>query len=239
VFCFAWFCNAAVHLGMGDLSILRYARSPSAAWASAAGMFLGHTVAWLCAALLFVYWVKVKGGDLEAAKAVPLGTMVNDAAGLAGLICIVVAGWTTANPTLYRAGLAFQGLFPKMSRATATLIAGAVCTVAGAFPAFATGLLEFVGIYGTVLAPVGAILFVDFWFARHAGLRAEWAHQTGGTFNTAALLAWLLPLGIGAWLYKAHDIFPSYLTLPVWTLAGLLYLLFARWLPQPTANSLP
>ena len=28
---------------------------------------------------------------------------------LPGLLCVAAAGWTTANPTLYRAGLAFQG----------------------------------------------------------------------------------------------------------------------------------
>ena len=63
MFFFAWFCNAAVHLGMGDISILRYARKPSYGWASAAGMYLGHCLAWVCAALLLIYWVKTRGTD--------------------------------------------------------------------------------------------------------------------------------------------------------------------------------
>lgn len=29
VVCFAWFCNAAMNLGMSDLSIFRFARKPS------------------------------------------------------------------------------------------------------------------------------------------------------------------------------------------------------------------
>jgi purine-cytosine permease-like protein len=50
------------------------------------------------------------------------------------MMALVVAGWTTANPTIYRAGLAFQGVMPSRSLATMTLIAGAVATIAGAFP---------------------------------------------------------------------------------------------------------
>lgn len=239
VFFFAWLCNAAVHLGMADLSILRFARSANAGWASAAGMFLGHCVAWLCAALLLVYWVRQKGGDVDAAKAVSLGDMVNDAAGIAGLICVVIAGWTTANPTLYRAGLAFQALIPGMSRTQATILAGAVCTGAGLFPAFAMKLLDFVGIYGTILAPVGAILFVDFWLAPRVGLVREWAARNGGGFNFAALLAWVLPLVAGGWAYATFPLVkavPSYLVVPCWIAAGLCYIVLGRLLPAPRAT---
>ncbi|MFN9914945.1 MAG: hypothetical protein ACK53L_20315, partial [Pirellulaceae bacterium] len=132
------------------------ARSPRAGYASAAGMFLGHYLAWICAALLLVYWVRERGVDPAVGK--DPGTMVHDAVGWAGLICIVIAGWTTANPTIYRAGLAFQGIWPGMSREMSTLVAGLVCIAAGIFPAFAMNLLGFVGLYGTILAPVGAII---------------------------------------------------------------------------------
>jgi len=101
IVCFSWFCNAAMHLGMSDLSIFRFARKPSYGWASAAGMFLGHYIAWICAALLLVYWVRERGAN--PAQGVPPGPMVNDAVGIAGLFCVVIAGWTTANPTIYRA----------------------------------------------------------------------------------------------------------------------------------------
>ncbi|MCU0792101.1 MAG: hypothetical protein MUE42_04470 [Opitutaceae bacterium] len=242
VFFFAWLCNAAMHLGMADLSILRFARDERAGWAPAAGMYLGHFVAWLCAALMLAYWVKRMGGDVEAAKAVSLGDMVNDAAGITGLICVVIAGWTTANPTLYRAGLAFQAMVPALSRTQATLLAGAVCTGAGLFPAFAMRLLDFVGIYGTILAPVGAILFVDFWLARRFGIVREWASRHQGGFNFAALLAWVLPLLVGAWAYVTFPLIkavPSYLVVPCWIAAGACYLCLARLLPVPRENSHP
>ena len=70
--------------------------------------------------------------------------MAYKAAGVAGLLCVIVAGWTTANPTIYRAGLAFQAIMPKVSRFKVTLATGMLATVAGMFPAIAMKLLDFV-----------------------------------------------------------------------------------------------
>lgn len=230
---FSWFCNAAMHLGMSDMSIFRYARKPSYGWAAAAGMYLGHYVAWICAALLLVYWVKAKGAS--AAAGVAPGPMVWDAVGWAGLICVIIAGWTTANPTIYRAGLAFQGMFPKMSRTTGTVIAGTVCTVAGVFPAFAMKLLDFVGIYGTILAPVGAVIFVDHYVAPKTGLTRDYAEKTRTNFNLAVLLAWVIPVGCGLWLYKTQGVNSFMLPLPCWIACAMLYIIFSKLLNrQPT-----
>lgn len=233
VVCFAWFCNAAMNLGMSDLSIFRFARKPSYGWASAAGMYLGHYVAWICAALLLVYWVRDQGAD--PVKGVPPGPMVWDAVGWAGLLCVMIAGWTTANPTLYRAGLAFQGMFPKMSRVAGTLIAGVVCTVASVFPAVAMKLLDFVGIYGTILCPVGAVIVVDHYLAKRIGLPAEYAARTGTSFNVAVLLAWALPVLVALYFYRAHGVNSFFLPLPTWLACGVLYIVFTRLLNRPPA----
>jgi NCS1 family nucleobase:cation symporter-1 len=211
---------------MADLSVLRFAKSPNAGFASAAGMFLGHYIAWICAALLLVYWVRNHGVDPSKGK--DPGTMVNDAVGWAGLICIIIAGWTTANPTIYRAGLAFQGIVPTMPRNVSTLIAGIVCTAAGIFPAFAMNLLSFVGIYGTILAPIGAILIVDHFLAKAVGIPTDPAERTGTTFNVVVLLAWLIPVGIAIYLYRYQEIFPSYLPLPTSIACGFLYILLSK-----------
>ena len=236
VVCFAWFCNAAMHLGMSDLSIFRYARKARYGWASAAGMFLGHYVAWICAALLLVYWVNAKGANAQ--QGVPPGPMVWDAVGWAGLICVVIAGWTTANPTIYRAGLAFQGMFPKTSRTTGTIIAGVVCTVASVFPAFAMKLLDFVGIYGTILAPVGAVIFVDYFLAKKVGLVTDYAERTRTSFNVAVLLAWVIPVAVGLWFYKVKGVNSFFLPLPCWLACGLLYIALAKTLNrQPVSAS--
>jgi len=233
---FAWFCNAAVHLGMSDLSILRFARKPSYGWASAAGMFLGHYVAWICAALLLVYWVRQFGVDPQ--KGAMPGPMVFDAVGVTGLLCVAVAGWTTANPTIYRAGLAFQGMFPKMTRTTATIIAGAVCTVAGVFPAVAMKLLDFVGLYGTILAPVGAVIVVDHFLARRLGLATDYAERQGIRFNVAVLLAWAIPVAIGLAIYRTQDINSFMLPLPCWLACGALYILFSKLMNRGAGSGL-
>ncbi|HVU23120.1 MAG TPA: hypothetical protein VHE13_03275 [Opitutus sp.] len=232
---FAWLCNAAMHLGMSDLSIFRYARKPTAGWAASAGMFLGHYVAWICASLLFALELQQRGAGASNAP----GPMVFAATGWAGLACVVIAGWTTANPTIYRAGLAFQGVMPSMSRQAGTIIAGAVATIAGLFPAFAMKLLDFVGIYGTVLAPVGAIIVVDHYFAKKLGLTPDWAERVHSSFNVAALLAWIVPVGIFFYLYKTYHIFASYLTVPVWLACGALYVVLSRMLLRRPAAATP
>ena len=235
VFFFAWFCNAAMHLGMSDMSVLRYAKKASSGWAPAAGMYLGHCIAWICASLLFAYQIQRFG---DAASPAP-GPMVFEAVGWVGLICVVIAGWTTANPTIYRAGLAFQGVLPRLSRARATLIAGTVCTIAGLFPAFAMKLLDFVGIYGMVLAPVGAIIVVDVFFAKRLGFASDPAANGLTTFNVPALLAWVIPAAIGFWAVAFFNMpLPTYATLPVWIGSGLLYILLSMLWKRPAPLAL-
>ena len=160
--------------------------------------------------------------------------MVNDAVGWAGLICVIIAGWTTANPTIYRAGLAFQAMIPGMSRVAATMLAGGLCIAAGIFPAFAMNLLDFVGIYGTILAPVGAIIVVDHFLAEKVGIPRDPAERSGSSFNMAVLIAWLLPVAVAMWLYKTQGVFASYLPLPCSVACGLLYIVFSRLAARET-----
>jgi purine-cytosine permease-like protein len=112
---FAWFCNAAMHVGMSDLSVFRYAKKASSGWATAGGMYVGHYMAWLAAALMLAAQIKLT----QSADPVP-GPMAFNVVGIEGIICVVVAGWTTANPTIYRAGLAFQAMLPGTSRLSMT-----------------------------------------------------------------------------------------------------------------------
>lgn len=233
---FAWLCNGAMHFGMADLSIFRFARKPSAGWAPAIGMFLGHYMAWICAALLLAAQIKLSQ-DLTADP----GALAWGALGWTGIICVVIAGWTTANPTIYRAGLAFQGILPKSSRTVMTLVAGAVATLAGAFPNLSAQLLGFVGTYGTVLGPMGAIIFVDFYFMRKFGLSDEYAARTNQQISVAVLLAWLVPVAVGLYLIFQVEIFAAYAVIPCWIASGIIYLVLSKImqkpLPEEGANS--
>ena len=230
----SWFANAAMHVGMSDLSVFRYARRPSAGWATAAGMYVGHYMAWIAAALLYALYLQQPDSQaiLAAGDVPPVapGPMTYQAIGVAGILVVVVASWTTANPTIYRAGLAFQAIFPRLSTARVTLIAGAIATVAGIFPAFAMQLLGFVALYGFILAPIGAVIVFDHFFSRRAGVRPEWAAATGGGFNLAVLLAWVVSMAIFYSISAFGGVFLSFLTAPAWITCGVLFLVFSRLL---------
>ena len=240
---FAWFCNMAMHIGMSDLSIFRYARKSWYAVASAAGMYTGHFLAWLAASMLFALQLRSAGlVNAEAIRAAaaantlpaPLpGPLAHGACGLAGLICVIVAGWTTANPTIYRAGLAFQAIAPRSNRFVVTLVTGMIAAVAATFPALAMKLLEFVALYGMLLMPMGAVVFVDFWLMKRLGLSNNYAEQTGRVFNLAAFLTWFITLGLCVLLVYQANVQIYFVSLPGWFMAVVLYILLSKLLQRP------
>lgn len=228
---FAWLCNGAMHFGMSDLSIFRFARSKSSGWAPSIGMFLGHYMAWIAAALMLGALIKLQpeltlGSDGKV-TANP-GILAYQSLGWTGILGVVIAGWTTANPTIYRAGLAFQGVLPGSTRTVMTIVAGVVATMAGAFPNLSAKLLDFVGTYGTVLGPMGAVIFVDFYWMKKFGLREEYASHSGTSFNVAVLLAWLLPVAVGLYFIFWQGLFAAYAVIPCWIVCGILFLALSK-----------
>lgn len=235
---FAWFCNMAAHIGMSDLSILRFAKKPSYGLASATGMYLGHFIAWISASILFALQLHRDPSNVDVLP----GPLAAQACGIAGLICVIVAGWTTANPTIYRAGLAFQAVIPKVSRFKVTFVTGMIAAVAGLFPAIAMQLLGFVALYGLALMPMGAVIFCDFWLMRRFGMRSYYAELTGRTIYGPAAIAWLLTLAVCLWSVASGYIDIYFVSLPGWFLAAALYLglsHFAQRSGTPTSVSTP
>ncbi|MBC2594183.1 hypothetical protein H5P28_07900 [Ruficoccus amylovorans] len=219
---FAWFCNSAMNVGMADLSVFRFAKKPSYGWASSAGVYVGHYMAWIAAALMLAAQIKLN----QDATPIP-GRMASNVAGLAGIVCVIVAGWTTANPTIYRAGLAFQAMVPKASRFKVTLAAGMVATLAGVFPALAWKLLGFVGLYGTILAPVGAVIFVDWYFVRRQNPEALYNAEPASSFSLSVLAAWVIPVGIALYFMHFQGISSWFLPLPTWIACAVIYYLLS------------
>ncbi len=220
---FGWFANAAMHVGMSDLSVFRFAKKASYSWASAAGMYVGHYMAWIAAAFMLAAQIKLT----QDANPVP-GPMANNVVGLAGIVCVILAGWTTANPTIYRAGLAFQAIMPKISRFKVTLATGGIATIAGVFPAFAWKLLGFVGIYGTILAPIGAIIVFDWYFHRKGDPANLHNSEPASSFSIPVLLAWVIPVTVAMYFIFAQGISAWFFPLPCWIACGLLYLAFTH-----------
>jgi len=222
---FSWFANAAMHLGMSDLTILRYARKWQYGFASAVGMFLGHYVAWIASGILYA-----------AAHSDAPGVVAFEAIGLAGAICVVIAGWTTANPTLYRAGMALQ-VASGWSRWKVTLLAGAITTAAALFPALVMKLLDFVALYGLVLVPMGAVILADFYFIPKLGLQSFYAEKKKIDFNLAAAATWFLMLGLALVLHLYFKIELYFLPAPIWILSLGAFLLFSKLYQKETLST--
>lgn len=225
---FAWFCNMAWHIGMADLSILRFAKKSWYALTSAGGMYLGHFMAWIAASTLYAVQLKRDPSN----TAVLPGPLAYRACGLAGLLCVVIAGWTTANPTLYRAGLAFQSLHPAWSRFRVTLVIGLIASVTAIFPIVTMRLLDFVALWGMILMPMGAVIFVDFWILPRLELRSNFAELTGRAINWAAGIAWLTSMIVGTWLVLRGGVQIYFVSLPCWFVTVLSYLALSAWVQR-------
>jgi len=219
---FAWICNLAMHGGLSDMALFRYARKASYGLCSAFGMFLGHYLAWICAGMMGVGAALLLKMPLARLDSGEVGYQV---LGWSGILAVIAAGWTTSNPTLYRAGLALQAITPNWSRARVTLAAGAITTIIACFPFVFTRLLDFVGVYGLLLAPTGAIVVSEHWIFPRLGLNRYWASSRA--VNGPALIAWVSGVGLAVLLERTGTLHLFYLFLPVYLLTSVLYILLA------------
>ncbi len=221
---FAWFANMAMHIGMADMSILRYAKKWQYGFCSAAGMYVGHYIAWVASGILYALFLFESNNSMTFAP----GPVAYRAAGIAGAICVVIAGWTTANPTIYRAGLAVQSVMSHWKTWRVTLIVGAITTIAACFPGLVMQLLDFVALYGLILMPLGAVIFVDTWILPKLGMVSDYAEKRGISFNWAAAISWVVTLGICFLINRWFGLDVYFLGLPGWFIAVLLYLVFSK-----------
>ncbi|MCB9501595.1 MAG: hypothetical protein H6696_06625 [Deferribacteres bacterium] len=229
---FAWFCNMAMHIGMADLSILRYAKKWYYGLSSATGMYLGHYIAWVASGILYSLFLLESANSIEFAP----GPVAFRAAGLAGAICVVIAGWTTANPTIYRAGLALQAIRPQWKTWRVTAVVGGITTLAAVFPALVMKLLEFVALYGLVLMPMGAVIIIDIYILPKLNLSSNYAEVFKKNFNPSAAITWVLTLLSALFfnMYFGVEIF--FLGLPGWFIAALVYIVSSKII-QPKNQS--
>jgi NCS1 family nucleobase:cation symporter-1 len=187
-------------------------------------MFLGHYLALICAGIMGATTALILGktmGDLDA------GEVAWQALGISGIIAVIIAGWTTSNPTLYRAGLAFQAVTPGWPRWLVTLVAGAVTTLIACSPFVFTKLLDFVGWYGLLLMPVGAIVFVEHWIFPRLGWTQFWASRKKLTVSWPALLSWGIAIVVALVLERTGTLHLFFLFIPVWVLTAVLYIILA------------
>jgi purine-cytosine permease-like protein len=217
---FSWFGNMAWHIGMGDLSIFRYARKAKYGFAPVSGMFLGHYIAWICAGMLYAVQLQADPADTTVAP----GPMAMKAMGIAGVLLVLISGWTTANPIIYRSGLAFQGINPKWSRSKITLVAGGIASIIGIFPGLSMKFMSFAALYGLILMPMGAVIFADQYFMKKLGLENFFAEKRNISFYLPPALAWILTLGFCLFLNLYYRVQIFFLGLPGWFMAVIIYM---------------
>ena len=217
---FAWICNLAFHVGLSDMAVLRFAPRASYGLFSACGMYLGHFLAWICAGVMgaaAAHLLQTPLGELDA------GEVAFQALGVSGIICVILAGWATSNPTLYRAGLALQSITPNWPRWLVTLVAGIFTTVVACFPFVFGYLLEFVALFGILLVPVGAIVFVEHWIFPHLGIPQFRTGALGRSLNPLALAVWAIAVSCALGLTLLGLVHLFFVAIPVWFLTAVLY----------------
>lgn len=221
---FAWAANSFTHTGLIDMALLRYAKKNWYGLMSSTGMLFGHYVAWISAGFMGAATASI---TLTSITVLAPGDVAWYALGYAGLLTVIIGGWTTANPNLYRAGLAAQGVFPSLSRVRTTLIVGVGIMIAAAFPFVYRNFLPLVTYAGVVLVGIGGIAFAEHHLFPRLGLTKFWAKYKG-VQNIPAILAWGTSL-LFAFGMIVLGIIPYYFVfIPVWAVAMGTYILLAR-----------
>ncbi len=223
VIAFAWMCNLAYHGGLNDMSLFRYAKNRRYGYVTAYGMYVGHFFAWgsagvMGAAASILLNTPLAGLDSGAITAVTLGRV--------GLLAVIIAGWTTANPSIYRATLSFQSAFNVQNYKKLTYIVGAVMTVAACFPIMSQ-VMTIVNIIVLVVPAVGAIVLTEHWIIPKVGGTRYWAMYKGWKMNYAGLIAWLISLGFVIVMKMTGVIHSYFLFLPTYLIAIAAYLILA------------
>lgn len=222
---FAWAANTFTHFGLIDMALFRYAKKKIYGLCTSSGMLFGHYLAWIAAGIMgagTAVLLKTSIVDLDP------GDVAHYALGLSGFVIVIVAGWTTANANLYRAGLAAQAIFQKRSRKQTTLAVGVVTVIVACFPFVFTKMLPLLTYSGLLVVSVGGIVFAEHVIFPRIGLTPYWVTYRKISNSTPAVVSWGVGLVFGFGL-NALNIMPFYyLFIPTWIFTIIIYTLMAR-----------
>ena len=222
---FAWAANSITHFGLIDMAIFRFAKRKRYGLLSGVGMFFGHYIAWISA------------GIMGAGAAVLLKTTITSldpgdvayhALGLTGFVIIIIAGWTTANANLYRAGLAAQSIFVNHSREKTTAIVGILTVIIACFPFVFSQMLPLLTYAGLLVVPVGGIVFAEHMLFPKLGLTRYWAKYQNISRSIPAIATWALALAFGFGLNALDVMSFYYLFIPTWIFSIVIYTVLAK-----------
>ena len=222
---FAWAANTITHFGLIDMALLRFAKKKVYGLATSTGMLFGHYIAWVSAGIMGAGTAVIVGKSITALDP---GDVAYYALGWSGFIIVIIAGWTTAITNLYRAGLAAQSVFTKVSRARTTTIVGGVMVIVACFPFVFTQILPLLTYAGLLVVPVGAIVFAEHQIFPRIGLTRYWLYYQKKEKSIPAIASWIIGLIFGFGLNALDVISFYYLFLPTWVLTIVVYILLSR-----------
>ncbi|TWT49263.1 hypothetical protein Pla22_44570 [Rubripirellula amarantea] len=221
---FAWAANTITHFGLIDMALLRYAKKSVYGLCTSAGMLFGHYIAWIAAGIMGAGTaVLMKSTIVELDP----GDVAYRALGLSGYVIVIIAGWTTANANLYRAGLAAQAIFHMHSRKKVTFTVGVVTVAIACFPFVYKQILPLLTYAGLIVVPVGGIVFAEHVIFPRISLTRYWAKYKGLTHSTPAVASWVAGLVFGFGLNYLHVMSFFYLFLPTWAFTIVFYTMLA------------
>ncbi|TWU20476.1 hypothetical protein Pla52o_43540 [Novipirellula galeiformis] len=222
---FAWAANTITHFGLIDMALLRYAKRSIYGLCTSAGMLFGHYVAWIASGIMgagAAVLLKSTIAQLDP------GDVAYNALGWSGYVIVIVAGWTTANANLYRAGLAAQAIFHNHSRKMVTFTVGCVTVVIACFPFVFGQMLPLLTYAGLLVVPVGAIVFAEHVLFPRIGFTRYWMTYRKLNHSTPAVASWIAGLAFGFGLNAMNVMSFYYLFLPTWVFTILLYTVLAK-----------
>lgn len=222
---FAWAANTFTHFGLIDMALFRYAKKKIYGLASSAGMMFGHYVAWISAGFM---GAAVAALTKTSILLLDPGTIAWYALAASGFVVVIVAGWTTANSNLYRAGLAAQAVFPQVSRTKVTLLVGLGVVLASCFPFVYQSMLPLLTYSGLLLVPIGGIVFAEHYVFRWLGYTRYWCRYKGLRHNVPAIATWAISLVFGFGLNVINIMPYFYLFLPTWFVSIILYVVLGK-----------
>lgn len=223
---FAWTCNVAWHFALNDMSLLRFAKNYKYGYTSAVGMFIGHFFAWISAGIM--------GATASILLNTPLGALDSGEVtfavlGYSGLLGVIIAGWTTANPTFYRVTLSLNAIFKKLSHKQVTYISGALITLAACFPIVqrAADILTFLGL---AVEGVGAICITEHYIFPKIGYTRYWNMYRKKDVNWAATISWGISILFVIILIFTKPIHQNFWFIPNYIIPMISYIILARFM---------
>ena len=224
---FAWAANSITHFGLIDMVLFRYAKKKSYALTTSTGMLFGHYLAWISAGLMGAGAAIIVGKTIDQLDP---GDVAFQALGWSGFVIVIVAGWTTAITNLYRAGMAAQGVFNKVSSKKTTLVVGIVMVTVACFPFVFKQILPLLTYAGLLVVPVGAIVFAEHQIFPRIGFTRLWSKFQDYKNSIAAIGSWILGLAFGFTLDIFEIMSFYYIFIPTWIFTIVLYTTLAYFM---------